>query len=61
MTIESLVPEDHLLRKVQAAIGLDFIRERVRHLYGEDNGRPALDPVVLFKLLLLGVSVWHPQ
>ena len=61
VTIESLVPEDHLLRKVQAAIDLDFIRERVRHLYGEDNGRPALDPVVLFKLLLLGVSVWHPQ
>jgi hypothetical protein len=35
---------------------LDFglIRERVKHLYCEDNGRPALDPVVLFKLLLLG-------
>ena len=27
-----------------------FIRERVRHLYCADNGRPALDPVVLFKL-----------
>jgi transposase len=26
----------------------------VKHLYCEDNGRPALDPVVLFKLLLLG-------
>jgi transposase len=54
VTIESLVPGDHLLRKIHASIDLDFIRERVRHLYCEDNGRPALDPVVLFKLLLIG-------
>jgi transposase len=54
VTIESLVPEDHLLRKIDRAIDLEFIRERVRHLYCEDNGRPALDPVVLFKLLFLG-------
>lgn len=54
VTIESLVPEDHLLRKIDGAVDLEFIRERVRHLYCEDNGRPALDPVVLFKLLLIG-------
>lgn len=54
VTIESLVPADHLLRRIDASIDLEFIRERVRHLYSPDNGRPALDPVVLFKLLLLG-------
>src|SRR5882724_3228536 len=54
VTIESLVPPDHLLRKIDAAIDLEFIRGRVRHLYCEDNGRPALDPVVLFKLLFIG-------
>jgi transposase len=54
VTIESLVPSDHLLRKIDGAIDLEFIRERVRHLYCEDNGRPALDPVVLFKLLFIG-------
>jgi len=54
VTIESLVPPDHLLRRIDAAIDLEFIRERVRHLYCADNGRPALDPVVLFKLLLIG-------
>jgi transposase len=42
VTIESLVPGDHLLRKIHASIDLEF------------NGRPALDPVVLFKLLLIG-------
>jgi len=54
VSIGALVPEDHLLRKVDRAVEFGFIRERVKHLYCEDNGRPALDPVVLFKLLLLG-------
>jgi transposase len=52
--IGSLVPADHLLRKIDAAVDFEFIRERVRHLYCPDNGCPALDPVVLFKLLLIG-------
>ena len=29
VTIESLVPGDHLLRKIEAAIDLEFIRDRV--------------------------------
>jgi transposase len=54
VTIESLVPPDDLLRKIDSAISFEFIQEKVRHLYCEDNGRPALDPVVQFKLLFLG-------
>lgn len=54
VSIELLVPANHLLRKIDAAVDFAFIRERVRHLYCADNGRPALDPVVRFKLLLLG-------
>lgn len=54
VSIESLVPSEHLLRKVDVAVDFSFIHDRVKHLYCEDNGRPALDPVVLFKLLLLG-------
>src|SRR5258708_22561106 len=54
VTIESLVPSDHLLRKIDQAVDLEFVRERVRHLYCEDNARPALDPLVLFKVLLIG-------
>lgn len=54
VTLEELVPADHLLRKIAGAIDFDFIRERVAHLYCPDNGRPALDPVVLFKLLFIG-------
>lgn len=54
VSIEALVPEKHLLRKIDAVVDFGFIHGRVKHLYCEDNGRPALEPVVLFKLLLLG-------
>lgn len=54
VTLESLVPSDHLLRKIAGAIDFGFIRGRVSHLYCPDNGRPALDPVTLFKLLFIG-------
>jgi transposase len=54
VTLEELVPADHLLRKVARAVDFGFIRDRVAHLYCADNGRPALDPGVLFKILLIG-------
>jgi transposase len=54
VSVDSLVPDKHLLRKVDQTVDFSFIWDRVKHLYCEDNGRPALDPVVLFKLLLLG-------
>jgi transposase len=54
VSIDALVPSDHLLRKVDKHIDFSFIREKVACLYCADNGRPAIDPVVLFKMLLLG-------
>lgn len=52
--IEQLVPQDHLLRKIDRFIDFGFIREKTRDLYCPDNGRPSLDPVVLFKMLFIG-------
>jgi transposase len=54
VSIDDLVPADHLLRKIERAVDFSFIRERVASLYCADNGRPAIDPVVLFKMLLIG-------
>jgi len=54
VTLESLVPSDHLLRKIDAAIDFSFIHDRVSGLYCADNGRPALDPVTMFKALFIG-------
>ena len=54
VTLEMLVPKDHLLRKIEATVDFSFIRDQVAHLYCANNGRPALDPVVMFKLLFIG-------
>ncbi len=54
VTLDSLVPADHLLRKIEAVIDFSFIHPLVAPLYCADNGRPALDPVVLFKALFVG-------
>ncbi len=52
--LETLVPEDHLLRRIDAVIEFYIVRDKVRHFYCTDNGRPAVDLVVLFKLLFIG-------
>lgn len=54
VTLEELVPVDHLLRLIDRHIRFDFIREATAHLYCADNGRPAVDPVQLFKMLFIG-------
>lgn len=52
--LEDLVPQDHLLRLVDQYIDFTFIKKLTYHLYCHDNGRPAIDPVVLFKMLFVG-------
>lgn len=52
--LEDLVPADHLLRKIDEYIDFEFISDKVRHLYCDNNGRPAVDPVLLFKMLFIG-------
>lgn len=54
ISIEDMVPEDHLLRKIDRHMDFGFVRERLYPLYCPDNGRPATDPVVLFKMLFIG-------
>jgi len=51
-TIEELVPEKHLVRKIDKAINWDFIYDEVEDLYS-DTGRKSVDPVVLFKMIFI--------
>ncbi len=50
---ESLVPANHMLRKIDAAVDFGKIYDMVEPLYCADNGRPSVDPVVLFKMVLI--------
>ena len=42
------------LRKITRVVNFSFIHEKAKDLYCEDNGRPAIAPVVLFKMLFIG-------
>jgi transposase len=53
VALDDLVPEDHLVRKIDAAIDFDFIYDLVEEYYSPDNGRPSIDPVVLIKMVLI--------
>lgn len=52
LTIDQLVPQDHLVRKLEAAIDFSFIYPLVENLYSS-LGRPSIDPVVLFKMTFI--------
>jgi transposase len=53
ISIDELVPQSHILRDIEKAIDFSFIYEEVKGLYSEDNGRPSVDPVVLFKIVMI--------
>lgn len=51
-TLEEIVPQEHLVRKLDAAIDLTFIEDEVESLYSA-FGKPSIPPLVLFKLLII--------
>ncbi len=54
VTLESLVPADHLLRKVDVAIDFGFIRDLTAGPSCPDNSRRPIAPEVLFIALFIG-------
>lgn len=48
ISLDDLVPENHLVRKIDAAMDFSFIYDEVRDLY-KPYGRESMDPVVLIK------------
>lgn len=52
--LEQMIPEDHLLRRIDRAIDFSFIHKLCEPLYCPDNGRPAVDPELLFRMIFIG-------
>jgi transposase len=50
-----VIPKDHLLRKINDLVDFSFIYEELASKYCPDNGRIAIDPIRMFKYLLLKV------
>jgi hypothetical protein len=51
-SLEELVPADHFYRHLERMLDLSFVRGLVQDRYAP-CGRPGVDPVVFFKLLLV--------
>lgn len=51
--MEELIPRDYLLRKIDSVVDFNYVYDLVEDLYCKDNGRPSVDPVVLFKIVLI--------
>jgi Transposase and inactivated derivatives len=53
LNIEERIPADHLLRKIDRAVDFSHIYDLICERYSKDKGRKSVDPVVLFKTVLI--------
>src|SRR5512134_858531 len=53
-SLRQLIPDDHLLTRVDRVLDLSWLREEVAGLYCDGNGRPGIDPEVAVRLMLAG-------
>jgi len=52
VTVEALVPTNHVLRRLHAALDLSFVREKVASVYSQ-FGRPSVDPELVVRMWIL--------
>jgi transposase len=52
--LSGLVPDDHVLKRVQKVLDLSWLKSEVRDCYCDDNGRPSIDPESAVRLMLAG-------
>ena len=53
-SLRQLVPDDHVLARVDRVLDLSWLREEVGDLYCADKGRPGVDPEAAVRLMLAG-------
>ena len=53
VSMDDLVPKDHMLRLIDTASDWTFIYDLVEEKYSPDMGRPSMDPVTLIKIPLI--------
>jgi transposase len=53
LSLDHLVPQNHLLRRIAEVMDFSFVYPMARPYYSH-TGQPSVDPVVLFKALLIG-------
>lgn len=53
IALDQLVPANHLVRKMEAALDFSFVYPLVESMYSSERGRPSIDPVVLIKMAFI--------
>lgn len=54
VNLAAMIPKNHLLVRLDRALNLGFIYDITRDLYCSDNGRPSIDPLLFFRMQLIG-------
>jgi transposase len=54
-SLRDLVPDDHILKRVDKVLDLTWLRDEVKDCYCADNGRPGIDPEAAVRLMLAGL------
>jgi transposase len=52
--LSSLIPNDHILKRVDKVLDLSWLRREVANCYSETMGRPGIDPESALRLMLAG-------
>ena len=53
VSLDQLVPKDHILRKIDSTVDFSFIYDLVEEKYSSDTERPSIDPVMLIKIPII--------
>lgn len=53
-SLRDLIPDDHVLVRVDHVLDLSWLRDEVAGLYCPDDGRPSIDPEAVVRLMLAG-------
>ena len=53
-SLRELIPEDHILVRVDRVLDLSWLRAEVQDLYSAETGRPGIDPEAAVRLMLAG-------
>lgn len=48
-----VIPKDNMLRRINELVDFSFVYDELKDNYCLDNGRNAIDPIRMFKYLLL--------
>ncbi len=51
---EALIPNNHLLRRIDKVLDLSFVKKLTKKFYSDRQGRPSIDPEVFFRICILG-------